>query len=189
MKLMSNKKKKSYRRRSAEDSRDLTRSAYELCYVLILLAVFGTAIICLCFRLVTFEKKIGNVMTTYCVASMRFAGEDCGIGDMVTVDTGSSVSAGMLIAREGDAIEFGYGDNDVNCVRYENKQYFSLEELKTAVPEAAVPDGYVMLDGDITDSQELCVGEIVRKDYIIGRVRFVIYPFSLFGREAAYISK
>lgn len=189
MRLMSKMRKKSYRRRASEDSRDLTRSAYELCYVLIILTLLSTAVVCICFRLVTFEKKIGGMMNTYCVASLRFAGEDYGIGDMVSVDTGSSVSAGMLIAREGDEIQFGYGDNDVNCVRYENKQYFSIDELKAVFPEAVVPDGCVMLDGDITDSQELCIGEIVRKDYLIGRVRFVIYPFSLFGREATYIGK
>ena len=55
--------------------------------------------------------------------------------------------------------------------------------------EFVVPEGYLMLNGDLNSSESLVVGELVPESYVTGKASIVLYPFSLFGRSADYLKK
>lgn len=185
MKFTSAKNKNLHKTALLRDSNDLTRSAFELFYVFVIV-IFALAIVFSAFfRIVTFRKSSNGNAVTYSVVSVP-AVKEYKRGDIVSVSLGGNVSVGKVIALEGEDIIIGININDsVNCVVYDNVRYFSSEELEQKLKERVVPDGYIMLDGDIMDSQELHVGELVRKADITGKVGFVIYPFSLFGKNLA----
>ena len=183
MKWKKARKKPLYVQNEAQDSLDLTKSAFELFFVILMLFFVLVFIFTVCFRIVTFEKKNNGKLRTYSFVSSHGV-ETFQKGQIVSVDSGVKVTAGEIVALEGETIRIGRdGENAVNCVTYQDKRYFSNEELEEALPGLTVPKGYVLLDGDITRSEELRVGEMVRQEYVIGEARFRIYPFSLFGKE------
>ncbi len=187
MKFTSVKNKKLHKKESSADSNDLTRSAFELFYVFAVLLFSATIVFTVFFRIVTFQKNSSGRMRTYSVVSLP-GSNGYKAGDIVSVDVGENVSAAEIIALEGEEIVIGANiDNAVNCVLYKDVRYFSGEELEQILDGRRVPKGYVMLDGDITGSQELRVGELIKKSDITGKVRFVVYPFSFFGKDAADI--
>lgn len=188
MKYSQIRRTKRYRTERAADGVALTRSAFELLFGCILLLFIGAVIFGLVFPMVIFSKKTDNKLQSYSVVTVR--DDHFYQGDIVSLKTENHITAGEILALEGDRIVIGTDRNkSVNCIQYNGKRYFSYEELGTVLKEPIVPKGYVLLNGDFTSSEELSVGEIVSRDYITGKVSFILYPFSLFGRSADYLKK
>ncbi len=188
MKYREIRKTKRYRTERAADGVALTRSAFQLLFGFILLLFIGAVIFGLIFPTVIFSKRADNRLQHYSVVTVR--DDRFQRGDIVSLKTENHITAGEILALEGDRIVIGTDrTKSVNCVQYNGTRYFSYEELNKALQEPIVPKGYVLLDGDFTSSEELSVGEIVPCSYITGKVRFILYPFSLFGRPAEYLKK
>ena len=188
MKYSEIRKTKRYKTERAADGIALTRSAFQLLFGCILLLFIGAVIFGLFFPVVTFPKKSDNKMQNYSVVTVR--SDDLNKGDIVSVKTDHNITAGEILALEGERIVIGTDrTKSVNCVQYKGIRYFSYEDLRQALPEPVVPKGYVMLNGDFTSSEALSVGEIVSQKYITGKVSVVLYPFSLFGRSAEHLKK
>ena len=136
--------------------------------------------------IVTFQKKSGDRLQYYSVVTVR--SDDFHKGDIVSLKTDQHITAGEILALEHEKIVIGNDKTQsVNCVQYQDKRYFTYEELSGVLKDAEVPEGYVLLNGDLNSSEELSVGELVSKDYITGKVSMVLYPFSTFGRSADYL--
>lgn len=187
MKWRKAKSKPLYIKNEASDGLDLTKSAFETFYVIVLLIFAVVFIFSVFFRVVTFDKKNGNKVQTFSYVCSKHA-DKLAKGDIVSIDNGFKVSAAEIIALPGDSIAIGRKTSEqLNCVSYNEKRYFSDEELAEDLSSLVVPEGYVMLDGDITNSEELRVGELVKQEYISGRARFLVYPFTYFGKDPATI--
>ncbi len=188
MKYSEIRKTKRYKNERAADGVALTRSAFQLLFVCIVLLFITVLILGLACPMVTFSKKSDHKLQYYSVVTMR--ADDWTKGDIVSVKTQNSITAGEILALEGENIVIGADKSrSVSCVQYEGKRYFSYEDLRNALKEPVVPEGCVLLNGDFTSSEQVSVGEIISRDYITGKVRFVLYPFSLFGRPADYLKK
>lgn len=187
MKWKDAKNKPLYKRREANDGHDLTKSAFETFFVIVLIIFALVFIFSVFFRIVTFDKRSGDKIQTYSYVCSKHA-DTLKKGEIVSVDTGYSVSAGEITGLKGDAIVIARtGDEAVNCVTYNGKRYFSDDELAEVLPKLSVPEGYVMLNGDITNSDELRVGDLVKEENIVGQAKFLIYPFRYFGKDPATI--
>ena len=187
MKTKKSKKTPRYRKADQADGRMITRSAFELFFLLMMLVFLLAAVFSTFFRIVTFSKKAGDRMQMYSVVTDNRP-SSFQTGDIVSVDIGNSVSGAEVLATEGEQIILGTDKTDsVNCVLHQDVRYFSYEELQEAIGGIQVPDGYVLLNGDLTSTDELSVGELVRKEIVTGKVEFILYPFSLFGRTADYL--
>ncbi len=188
MKYSQIRKTKRYKTERAQDGAALTRSAFEFLLIVIVL-ILGTAIvIAVFFPVVSFSKKVDDRTQLYSVMTTRT--DSFSVGDIVSVKSEHNISAGEILALEGEEIVMGTDrSTSVNCVQFEGKRYFDYEELKTKLRKPVVPKGYVLLNGDFTSSEELVVGELVPREYITGKVSTVLYPFSLFGRSADYLKK
>ena len=188
MKYSEIRKTKRYKTERAADGVALTRSAFQLLFGCILILFILTVVFGLILPVVTFPKKSDNKLQYYSVVTVQ--ADRLQKGDIVSVKTEHNITAGEILAVAGDKIVIGTDrTKSVNCIQYEGTRYFSYEELKKVLPERTVPDGYVLLNGDFTSSEELSVGELVCCDYITGKVSFVLYPFSLFGRPSEYLKK
>lgn len=188
MKYSEIRKTKRYRTERAADGIALTKSAYEVMLVFIILLFVTAFVFTFFFRVVTFTKKLDNRMQYYSVVSIPR--NEYELGDIVSVKTENNISAGEILALEGEKIVIGTDrTKSVNCVQFRGTRYFTYEELKEDISDLAVPEGYALLNGDFTSSEKLLIGELVPLDYITGKVSFVIYPFSLFGRSADYMKQ
>ncbi len=188
MKYSEIRKTKRYRSERAADGNALTKSAYEVMLVFIVLVFVTAFVFTVFFRVVTFTKKLDDKMQPYSVVTIPQ--EKYEIGDIVSVKTENNISAGEILALEGQRIVIGTDrTKSVNCVQYKGTRYFTYDELKKELNDLAVPGGYVLLNGDFTSSEKLLVGELVPLEYITGKASFVIYPFSLFGRSADYMKQ
>ena len=188
MKYSEIRKTKRYRTERAADGNALTKSAFEVLLVFIILLFITAFVFTVFFRVVTFTKKLDNRLQSYSVVAMPQ--EEYGRGDIVSVKTDNNISAGEILAVEGEKIVIGTDKTkSVNCIQYKGTRYFTYEELKAEISDLAVPKNYALLNGDFTSSEQLLVGELVPLEYITGRVSFVIYPFSLFGRSADYMKQ
>lgn len=189
MKWSTARKKPLYIRQEQSDSRDLTKSAFELLFVIILLLFAIVLFFSVFFRIVTFERNSKSKTQTYSLVCSKSVGQ-LQKGMIVSADTGSSLLAGEIIGLEGESILIGDDVREtVGAVIYRNQTYTSNEELTAVLPERKIPTGYVMLDCDIALEDELCIGTLVRQKDIEGEAKFLIYPFSLFCKDPALIRK
>ncbi len=188
MKYSEIRKTKRYRTERAADGNALTKSAFEVLLVFIILIFVIAVVFTVFFRVVTFTKKLDDKLQTYSVVTA--SADNYQKGDIVSVKTENNISAGEIIALHGQKIVIGTDrEKSVNCVQFEDKRYFTYDELKEKIPDLTVPEGYVLLNGDFTSSEKLLVGEIIPLEYITGKAEYVIYPFSLFGRSADYMKQ
>ncbi len=188
MKYSEIRKTKRYRAERAADGKALTKSAFEVLLVFIVLIFLAAFVFTVCFRVVTFSKKLDNRLQTYSVVTLPQQRYEQ--GDIVSVKTENNISAGEILALEGEKIVIGTDrSKSVNCVQYKGTRYFTYDELREEISDLTVPKGYALLNGDFTSSEQLLVGELVPLDYITGKASFVIYPFSLFGRSADYMKQ
>ena len=169
------------------DGLALTKSSFEFMYGVILLVLAIAVIFTTFFRIVSYTKMVGSIKKSYSVVTVSYNYTPRS-GDIVCVDVGDSYSDAKVIAGEKDKILMGTGKSDaVNCIQYNGARYFSYEELEEAIGELNVPKGYVLLSGDLDPSGELRIGELIPKERVSGKVGFIIYPFSMFGRTADYL--
>jgi len=186
MKYKEIRKTPRYRSERAADGLAITRSAFQLLLGVILLMFILSVIFIALLPIVTFQKKSGDRLQYYSVVTVR--SDDFHKGDIVSLKTDQHITAGEILALEHEKIVIGNDKTQsVNCVQYQDKRYFTYEELSSVLKDAEVPEGYVLLNGDLNSSEELSVGELVSEDYITGKVSMVLYPFSTFGRSADYL--
>ncbi|GEM_PF-6910661 len=186
MKYSEIRKTPRYRSERSADGVAISRSAFELLFGAIILMFVLALVFLLFFPIVTFQKKSEDKLQTYSVVTIR--SDNYRQGDIVSVKTEQNITAGEILALEGEKIVIGTDrTKSVNCVQYQDKRYFTYEELAAVLKEPVVPKGYILLNGDLTSAEELSVGELVQSDYITGKATMVLYPFSLFGRSAGHL--
>ncbi len=188
MKYSEIRKTRRYKRERAADGMAVTRSAFETLLVFMLLLFAAAAVLLVFLNVVTFNKVLDGNVQNYSVVTVK--ADDLKKGDIVSVKTEKNISAGEIIAFEGEKIAIGTDpEKNVNCVQIGGQRYFSYEELGKVLDEFVVPKGYLMLNGDLNSSESLVVGELVPESYVTGKASIVLYPFSLFGRSADYLKK
>lgn len=184
MKYREMKKTKRFRSDLVKEGRALTKTAFELVLVFAVILFVFVFVFSVFFRVAGFTKKTADGTQYYSIVN-TYNTDSVKAGDIVCVDIGRYVNCAEVLAVEGEQIILGTDKkNSVNCVLFNNVRYFSYEELREALGSIIVPEGYVLLKGDITSGESLSMGELVKKDIISGRAEFVFYPFSLFGRTA-----
>ena len=188
MKYSEIRKTRRYKRERAADGMAVTRSAFETLLVFMLFLFAAAAVLLVFLNVVTFNKVLDGNVQNYSVVTVK--ADDRQKGDIVSVKTEKNISAGEIIAFEGEKIAIGTDpEKNVNCVQIGGQRYFSYEELGKVLDEFVVPKGYLMLNGDLNSSESLVVGELVPESYVTGKASIVLYPFSLFGRSADYLKK
>ncbi len=166
----------------------LLRGVFGSFYVLILLLFILTVLVMTVFRITTFEKKTGDISRTYSVLTFRNAGY--GVGDIITIAVGDEVTAVQVEGLPGDRILLGYGtEHSFNRIDYQGKSSFDYDDLAECIGSDLVPEGYVLVDPDITASGNQVVGLLIRQDSIIGKAGVVLYPFSLFGQPGDHLKQ
>lgn len=189
MKWSTARKKPLFRQQEEKDALDLTKSAFELLLVIILLLFATVLFFSVFFRIVTFQRLSRDKVQTYsliCSKSINHLQK----GLIVSADTGDSLLAGEVIGLEGEKIRIGDDVHEtVGAVIFRHQTYVSDEALRKVLPELTIPEGYVMLDCDIALEDQLCVGTLVRRKDLEGEAKFLIYPFSLFCKDPALIRK
>ncbi len=187
MKYSKLRRTKQYNDSVRADGRALTKSSFEFLYGVILLVLAAVAVFSSFFRVVSYTKKSGNTTKSYSVVTVSYNYVPHS-GDIVCVDVGTSFSDAKVIAGENEKILMGTGKSDaVNCVQYNGARYFSYEELEEAIGGLDVPKDYVLLSSNIDPSGDLRIGELIPKERVAGKVGFILYPFSMFGRTADYL--
>ena len=189
MKWSTARKKPLSVRQESSDSLDLTKSAFELFYFIVLVLFAVVLFFSVFFRIVTFERTSRQKTQTYSLICSKSV-DQLRKGMIVSADTGSSLLAGEIIGLEGESIRIGDDVREtVGAVVYRGNTYSTNEALAAVLPELKIPSGYVMLDCDIALEDELCVGTLVRQKDIEGEAKLLIYPFSLFCKDPALIRK
>lgn len=181
---MAAKKRTLYRKNDARDVIDITKSAFEVLLVFIILLIM-LAVLCAFFlRVITVELPDGDNSTTYSFVAMRNT-KSISDGDIISIDDGFYVSAGEVYAIEGEKISVG--EDYINSVIYNDKEYLTDSELSEILDDGKIPEGHVLINRDIKHSREKMTGELVEKKAVTGKSVVVLYPFAYFGREADYI--
>lgn len=183
MKYRDVRKTKRYRTERAADGAVLTRSAFELMYLLMVLLMVAAVVFGVVFRIASFTKRSGSSVQRYSV--MTEAAGTPRRGDLVTYRKGSGLSAGEIVGMPGERILLGFEVEDsFNRIEYMGRSCFTYDDLRRFVGSDRIPEGFVLVDGDLTGAEQQVVGELIDTKMITGRVTRVIYPFSLFGRQA-----
>ncbi len=188
MKYKDIRKTKRYKAERAADGNVLTRSSFELLYAVIIVVfvfavVFGTFL-----RIASFDKKLDNSTQSYSVISLE--ADSYNKGDIVTYKDSGRICAGEIVGADGDKILFGTDPaRSFNRIEYKNRFFYTSEELENEFGHSLVPEGCVLINGDLTRSENQIVGVIVCEDDITGRASYIVYPFSLFGRTADYLKR
>lgn len=188
MKYKEIRKTRRYKKEKAADGSVLTRSSFEFLYVVIIVMFLFALIAGSFLRVVSFNKKLNDSGQNYSVVTIK--SDDYKKGDIITYKSHGKLSAGEIVGEKGDVIRFGTDPfHSFNRIEYKNKLYHDPDELGSVLEDSAVPDGYVLINGDLTSSENQIVGELVCENDITGRAAYIVYPFSLFGRTADYLKR
>lgn len=149
--------------------------------VIVLVTVFSTVL-----RVTPIKLSVGEEVCDITVVVSRFQ-YTAQRNDPVVFKVDGVFTAGYVIARENSEIHLGTGKSgEIDHLIYNGASYFSADELKEALPDGKVPDGYVLLTKDLSMDSRYRVGILVSENDIYGRMDWVLYPFSLLGRDAGY---
>ena len=111
-------------------------------------------------------------------------------GDKLTISNGYSAFLGKVIAVSGDKISVGSErDSFANCITYNNKNYFSSEELQTVLKDMKIPEGHFLVTEIETANGYFRVGEIISQKQIIGKAECLVYPFNVLGKPINKLSE
>lgn len=181
---MAAKKKTLYRKNDALDVIDITKSAFEV-FIVFVIILFLIAVSCtFFFRLITVELPDGDDSVTYSFVTKRNT-NGISKGDIVSIDEGLYVSAGEVLAVEGESVSVG--GNGISSVIFNGKEYPEGDELSGILDDGKIPEDYVLINRDVRHSLEKITGELIEKKIVTGKAVTVLYPFAYFGREADYI--
>ena len=177
------------KKRDDIDSKKILRTSFQWLYAVILL-LFGFAILfTVVFKISSFRVNKGSETKNACVL-VSSIGYSPAVGDKVTVSSGNSGFLGQISALSGTEISFGSDKNSfANCIVYENKSYFSPEELKEVLKNMKVPQNCVLVTDITSENGYFRIGEIVPESRISGRAECFVYPFNMLGKPIDKLSE
>ena len=173
-----------YREKNEErDRRTLLRNSFLWLYTVIWILFVFVFLFTSVFRVVSFPVQTDSGL---CYASVIVLPQDDSLktGDMVAAGRGASNWIGEVVACEGETISLGIGKaGTADCIIYQNKRYFSVEELSHIVKDGKIPKGCVLLKSGLADGETFRVRELVAVGEIAGAAVCVAYPFQLLGQS------
>lgn len=177
------------KKRDDIDSKKILRTSSQWLYAVILL-LFGFVIMfTVVFKVSSFRIHKGSQTKNACVL-VSSIGYSPAVGDKVTVSLGNSGFLGQVAALSGTDISFGTDKNNfANCIVYENKSYFSSDELKEVLKNMKVPENCVLITDITSENGYFRMGEIVPESRISGRAECFVYPFNMLGKPIDKISE
>lgn len=177
------------KKRDSHDDKVLLRVSFQWLYAVILLLYGFVFMFTIVFRVSSFyvNNQYGMKQAAVLVSSVGYSPEP---GDQITVSDGYSAFLGKVSAVSGETVSVGSDkDSLANCITYQNKNYFSSEELQEVLRDMKIPEGYLLITEIDTQKGYFRVGEIISTKQIIGRAECFVYPFSMLGKPVNQLSE
>lgn len=177
------------KKRDSQDDKIFLRTSFQWLYAVILLLYGFVFLFTIVFRISSFHinNQYGTRTASVLVSSMNHPPES---GDQITVSDGYSVFLGKVTAVSGETISVGSErDSFANCITYNNKNYFSSEELQNVLKDMKIPEDHFLVTDINTEKGYFRIGEIISKKQIIGKAECFVYPFSMLGKPVSQLSE
>ena len=177
------------KKRDSHDDKVLLRTSFQWLYAVILLLYGFVFMFTVIFRVSSFyvNNQYGMKNAAVLVSSVGYSPEP---GDRITVSDGYSAFLGQVAAFSGETVSVGSDKNSfANCITYQNKNYFSSEELQTVLKDMKIPEDHILVTGISSENGYFRVGEIISTKQVIGRAECFVYPFSMLGKPVSQLSE
>ena len=183
------KKSLSVVKNDKSDHADLTKSAFEWMKAVFVILILSEILCMTVIHINTASATINDNTQEYRVATISVMYTPT-VNDFVVVRTTNETFIGCIIADEGEKINLGQGNkNRIDILIYDGRNFFSPEELEEEIGNMKIPESWCMVDTELTGQSKIRVARLVKKEQIAGKMSFVVYPFSLFGRNQYYFRK
>ena len=177
------------KKKDAQDDKILLHTSFEWLYTVILLLYGFVFLFTVVFRVSAFRvnNRYGTHTAGVLVSSIGYSPA---LGDQITISNGYSTFLGKVTAVSGEMISVGSDrDSFANCITYNNKNYFSSEELQTVLKDMKIPENHLLVTEINTENGYFRVGEIISTRQVIGRAECFVYPFSMLGKPINQLSE
>ena len=177
------------KKKDTADSKKILRTSFQWLYAVIWFLFGFVFLFTVIFKISAFRINKGyETKTAFVLVSS--IGYSPSVGDKVTVSSGRSGFLAQISALSGTEISFGNDKNNfANCIVYENKSYFSGDELKQVLENMKVPENCVLVTDITSENGYFRIGEIVPESRISGKAECFFYPFHMLGKPIDKLSE